>query len=125
MRRPAFIPVLAATLLLTAGCAVGSAGDPFAGEAGEGSIQIEVLNLNFADATLYALRMGQRIRMGTVTGKQSETFTVRWPNSVPLRVEIRLLGGERCVTREMVADPGDEIYMEVAQQLSRDPDCSR
>lgn len=108
---------------LTAGCA--SAGNPFPGEGEAREVEIEVLNLNFSDATLHALRMGQRIRLGIVTGKRSGTFTVEWPTSLPLQVEIRLLGGERCVTREMPVDPGDRLYLEIPQNLTTGGFCVR
>lgn len=106
-----------------AGCA--SAGTPFPGEGEAREIEIEVLNLNFADATLHALRVGQRIRLGIVTGKRSERFTVEWPTSLPLQMEIRLLGGERCITRELPVDPGDRLYLEIPQNLSMGGLCVR
>lgn len=122
MPRPARLlgPLLFA---LVSGCA--TAGSPFTGADDEREIEIEVLNLNFSDATLHALRMGQRIRLGVVTGKQSDTFTVRWPSSLPLQIEIRLLGGERCTTREMPVDPGDQLYLEIPSDLSRGALCVR
>ncbi|UCC25900.1 MAG: hypothetical protein JSU98_02145 [Gemmatimonadales bacterium] len=123
MTRPLTLIAACASLGL-AGCASSGSGDPFAGEATE-SIEVEVVNLNFNDATLYALRMGQRIRMGVVTGARTETFTVRWATSFPLRIEIRLLGGERCVTDEIPVDPGDRIYLEIPQNLSRSGACIR
>ncbi|HSG48306.1 MAG TPA: hypothetical protein VLA43_10870 [Longimicrobiales bacterium] len=122
MTRPVRVLSLLLMALVTA-CA--TAGSPFTGAEGEREIEIEVLNLNFSDATLHALRMGQRIRLGVVTGKQRETFTVRWPSSLPLQIEIRLLGGERCLTREMPVDPGDQLYLEIPIDLSRGGLCVR
>ena len=114
-----------ACVLLLSSCATSTADDPFGGRAGDGTIEVEALNLNFNDATLYAIRMGQRIRLGIVTGAKSKMFTVRWPTSQPLRVEIRLLAGERCVTSEILADPGDRIYIEIPQNFATDPSCRR
>lgn len=113
-----------ACVLLSSSCASTSR-DPFSGGERETSVEVEVLNLNFNDATLYAIRMGQRIRLGIVTGAKSETFTLRWTTSQPLRFEIRLLAGDRCVTGEIMTDPGDRLYLEIPQNFASDPSCRR
>jgi hypothetical protein len=116
--------VLVCAVALSA-CASSTSRDPFEGGVRESTIEVEVLNLNFNDATLYAIRMGQRIRLGIVTGAKSKTFTVRWATSQPLRFEIRLLAGDRCVTGEIMADPGDRLYLEIPQNFASDPSCRR
>lgn len=118
-------PLLATLLLsiLVSGCT--TARSPFSGGDGERDVEIEVLNLNFSDATLHALRGGQRIRLGVVIGKQQETFKVRWPTSLPIQIEIRLLGGERCTTQEMVVDPGDRLYLQIPIDLRSGALCVR
>lgn len=121
MPRPSPFAALVVPILLGA-CA--SAGDPFSGREAAREIEIEVLNLNFSDATLHAVRIGQRIRLGTVTGKQSSTFTLDWPASLPLRIEIRLLGGQRCTTGELTVDPGDRLYLEIPVEIRGSPLCS-
>ncbi|MEJ2538671.1 MAG: hypothetical protein P8188_01600, partial [Gemmatimonadota bacterium] len=93
------------------------------GEARQ-SIEIEVRNMNFNQATLWAVRFGERIRLGIVEGKQDETFRIEWRTSAPMQIEIRLLGGDRCVTRSMTVDPGDALYLEVASDLATDPECT-
>lgn len=115
-------PILLALALLLPGCA--SSGSPFS-EGGERSrsIRIEVMNLNFNQATLYALRFEERIRLGVVGGKQEETFAIPWTTSAPMRVEMRLLGGGRCFTHEITVDPGDEMYVEVPLTVTNNPDC--
>lgn len=112
--------VLAALALLGA-CAAGS---PFAeGSRADTQIRIEVRNRNFNDATVYAIRLGQAMRLGVVIGQQSEVFTTNWPTSLPLRVEVRFLGGGRCVTPELPTDPGDDVYVELPANIALDPDC--
>jgi hypothetical protein len=123
MRRWTVVPALL-VLLVGTGCATGGAANPFGdGEGGDRSIRIEVRNFNFADATLYALRGSERIRMGVVTGKTDDTFEIPWTVTLPLRIEINLLAGERCVTRPMNVDPGEVIQLQIEIDLSRSPDC--
>ena len=82
-----------------------------------------MVNLNFNQATLYTVRFSERKRLGIVQGKSEDTFTIAWEHSAPLRLEMRILSGESCTTREMTVDPGDALYLEVPSNLASDPDC--
>ncbi len=98
---------------LTAASCTGTPGrptDPFTTgpRAGAGRIQVQVQNLNFNDASVYAIRRGQRIRLGTVTGKSDKNFTMDWNSAVPLRFEVQIIGGQDCRIRELMLAPGDE-----------------
>ena len=116
--------VLSFALLLATACTAGRTGSPFdAPYEGEGDIRIEVRNFNFADATLYARRGSERIRMGVVTGKTDQTFDLSWSVAFPLQVEISLLAGDRCVTRPRNVEPGEVILIQVPINLANDPDC--
>ena len=119
--RPSRLALLPAVLLATA-CASTGTPDPF-DDAGPGSIRIEVVNLNFNDATLHALRGGERHRLGIVNGKGSASYTMEWRVSQPLRIEIDLLASDQCTTRAMQVDPGDIIELQIELDMSRDPDC--
>lgn len=114
--------VLALVLAAGAGCAKSSLDDPYVPE-GARTIRIEVLNLNFMDATLHALRGGERHRLGIVTGKAEATYTMEWPQSLPLQIEIDLLASDSCITRPLYVDPGDIIYLEIQSRMNDDPDC--
>ncbi len=99
-----------------AGCGGSSGvGSPF--EADENSIRIEVLNRNFADATLRAVVAGAGRRLGRVTGHTNRTFRLDWPYSAPLWVEIDLLAGQTCITREIFVQPGDLIELQIEPNL--------
>jgi len=87
----------------------------------EGSIQVRVENLNFGDATIHALRGGERIRLGQVTGKSEQSFTVRWNFSLPLEFEVDLVGGGACGIRPMTVDPGDKIWLRIPTEVGRSP----
>jgi hypothetical protein len=120
MRRLTLLLVL---ILSIQGCT--SARTPFPDGAERGqTIEIEVRNRNFDQATLYAVRLGERSRLGIVEGKQDRTFRLAWRTQAPLRIEVVLQGGDRCVTRAIPVDPGDSVVMDVASDLVSDPDCT-
>jgi hypothetical protein len=109
-----------------AACASGSGGgSPFGDDLAErGEIEIKVVNLNFRDATVWALIGGSgRQRLGTVTGKGDEIFTLPWTFSEPLRIEFDLLAGPRCYTESLVVDPGDLLELQIASNAAADPSC--
>lgn len=98
--------------------------NPFAprGSRGnDGEIQVRVENLNFGDATIHALRGGERIRLGQVTGKSESNFRVRWNFSVPIEFQIDLVGGEACGVRPMTVDPGDRVWVRIPTQIGASP----
>ncbi len=106
-------------LLATTGCGTKSQ-SPFAGPAqrGEGQIRVRIENYNFNDANVHALRGGERIRLGTATGKSDEDFRVRWNFTLPIEFEISLVGGGSCRVRSMTVDPGDRVWVRIPSQIS-------
>ena len=120
MRRLALI-LLAA--LSSAACS--TARTPFSdGQTGGQTIRVEVRNLNFDPATVWAVRSGERIRLGIVEGKLDRTFRVPWPNPSSLQIEVALQGGGRCITRAVPVNPGETMVMDVASDLQSDPECT-
>lgn len=120
MRR---LAVLLLVALWSSACA--SARTPFSDGADRGqTIEVEVRNQNFNQATLWVLRSGERIRLGIVEGKQDRSFRVPWRTPSPLQIEVVIQGGDRCVTRAVQVDPGDSLTMEVASDLRDDPECT-
>ena len=115
-----------AIVLTAVGCSSGGrgSGSPFRSQA-ESRISVEVINTGFTDATLHAFWPGKRVRLGTVTGTRTSTFRLPWEASQVIQFEISLLAGSECFTREMWADPGDIIVLEITNQIMRDPDCLR
>jgi hypothetical protein len=124
------VPIRAALLILTLGlsaCASpgGDAG-PFRGEpaAGAEEIRIEIQNLNFADATVWArVQGGNRTRLGTVRGKSDSVFTMPWRFPLPLRLQVDLVGGGRCTTEDLMVDPGDSLLMQIQPVLANSDFC--
>lgn len=115
--------VLTATALL-AGCFSGY-GQPrnpfntFEGAAQE--IEIRVDNQNFGDATLYALRGGEPIRLGDIIGKSRGRFSLDWNFSLPLEFRAELVGGGACNIRPLNVDPGDRVWVRIPVQIGVTP----
>ena len=121
-------PLIAGALLFTTGCGLlpgGDNGGLFGERRARPLIRIEVTNLNFQDATLHALRGGERHRLGTVSGKGSAVYNLEWRNPLPLQIEIDLLAGGRCTTRPITLDPGDEYALQIEVDIRRTIDCTR
>ena len=93
----------------------GTPNDPFNGRRAEGPgrLQVEVQNLNFNDLTVFAIRQGQQIRLGDVTGKSNREFAIDWDFAVPVQFRIDIVGGRSCRIREINADPGSSILLHV------------
>ncbi len=121
---------LVALVLSGAGCATGNpaqSDSPFSDASGvRNLVQIDVLNNNFNDATLWAVRSGaERTRLGIVSGKSDARFSVPWRFSEPLRIEIDLFTGPRCLTREIPVDPGDVLQLEIQAVFLETSYCER
>jgi len=77
-----------------------------------------VENLNFNDARLYAVTGGSRRRVGQVSALSSQTLKIPWSiMSDRLRIEVDLVTGPSCVTPEVMADPGERIYLQIASRF--------
>jgi hypothetical protein len=117
------MPVLGAVMLLSLAACSGvgrsGGGDPFAGgsggagEEGRAEIRIEVRNSNFNEATIYAIRVGSRRRLGRVQGANDETFRLPWPASDRLQFEVDILGGQDCTTRLVMVSPGQTVLLTI------------
>lgn len=108
---------------LLAGCSLRSVHNPFArgGRRGEERIQVTVQNFHFNDATIHAVREGERMRLGEVIGHSEKTFTVRWSISLQMEFEIHLIGGLDCWVRPMIVDPGDKVMVRIPPSVDVTP----
>ena len=76
---------------------------------------LRVENQGFADMTIYAVRSGQRTRLGTVTGNSTSRFTI--PSNLifgatTLRCLADPIGSTRTpVSDEITVQPGDEVQL--------------
>jgi hypothetical protein len=96
VRRPFTALVALGLSLVIAACSAlreDTLPSPFdGGSRGTPSILITVDNQDFRDATLYANWNGVRHRVGTVTGKTTETLETPWREHV-VQLEVDFLGG--------------------------------
>jgi hypothetical protein len=114
-----------ASAALLAGCSAlpfGQSEDVFG--RSDAPVTINVKNNNFSDATLWLVTRGNRVQLGTVTGKMERSFTARVSTPADVwYVEIDLIGGDWCRTEELDVDPGDVLDLFVAVDVSNMPGC--
>ena len=78
---------------------------------------VKVENRGFLDRDIFVVRSGQRIRLGTVTGGQTATFTI--PASIvsgvtAIRFIADPIGAPRQpVTEEITVSPGDRVVLTI------------
>lgn len=116
--------IVALVLLLVVGataCAsTRRADNPFrGGGGGAATIELQVENLAFNEATLYALSTGARHTLGRVGGKETRTFTIPWRGRQRLRVEIRLLAGDEHTTNAVSIAPGETAELLIQSRVRR------
>ena len=109
-------------VLAGAGCATAS-NSPFIAQE-DARINIEILNHNLQNVDVHALWLGRRQRLGTVFGSQTETFMLPWDTSQEIQIELDILAGGECITRQIWADPGDHLFLEVRSRINP-LDCFR
>jgi hypothetical protein len=85
------------------------------GAAAQEPTALRVDNRGFPDMTIYALRGGQRVRLGTASGNANSTFTI--PSSLlsgitTLRFIADPIGSSRAsVSEEITVTPGDSVIL--------------
>ena len=74
---------------------------------------LRVRNQGFLDVNVYALRGGQRVRLGTVTGNSAQVLRIPdylLSGTTPLRFIADPIGSQRQPTsEEIMVTPGDEV----------------
>ena len=120
---------LLAFALILSGCGGGNAGtrNPFDPNAIPGSssaeepIQIDVQNSNFNDVTIWAIRSGQRIRLGRVTGKTDQRFRIGWNPALPIYFTIDEVGGRGCRTNMLSVEPNARVWIMIPTNIGLQP----
>lgn len=119
--------VVMGVLLGTSACAsANTTGSPFDGSASAGNraedpIRVEVRNLNFNDVTIWAIRQGQRVRLGRVTGKTNEIFRIDWNSAIPISFTIDVVGGRACTTSRILVDRNARVWVQVPSNVGLQP----
>ena len=123
--RAVVVVQIAGALALSACASGGTSDSPFSGPDRPREVTIEVENLNFSDARLFAIRDGQRLSIGTVGGKQTATLRVPWDFHQELRIEMNLLAGPTCVTESLPVDAGDVLELQIPGVFGSNSICAR
>jgi len=76
---------------------------------------VRVENQGFADMTIYAIRSGQRVRLGQASGNSTTTFTIPANlifGATPLRFLADPIGGRGTpISDEITVQPGDQVRL--------------
>jgi hypothetical protein len=76
---------------------------------------LRVRNQGFLDVNVYAVRGGQRVRLGMVTGNTTQVLRIPpflLNGITPLRFQADPIGNQRTPTsEEIVVSPGDEVQI--------------
>jgi hypothetical protein len=76
---------------------------------------IRIENQGFSDMTIYAIRSGQRVRLGTAPGNSNTVFTIPANlifGATPLRFLADPIGSNRTpVSDEITVQPGDQVRL--------------
>lgn len=75
-------------------------------------VRIHVQNLNFYDATIYAVWRTDRRRLGVVNGNDEKSFTSAW-HAPDLTFEVELLAGSRYRSATIGVSPDDDVILEI------------
>jgi len=77
---------------------------------------LQVVNRNFYDFTVYLVRFGDRVRLGTATGNRTSSFDFpsQFVQTGTVRFEAHPVGGNgSAFTQELSVRPGDMISVEI------------
>jgi len=123
--RTVVLPLTLLPILLLGGCSHQgqSTGSAFTLDARAESVRVYVTNLNFMDATVWAVSPGARRKLGTITGKREAVYTIPWDFSTDLWLEIDMLAGGRCRTESLPVDPGDDLEVIIDVDMNGSPLC--
>ena len=113
--------IVAAALITIAACA-GQTRDALRPdpELDSSALRIRVENQNFSNAVIYAVDGGRRVRLGTVTGKDTKSFTFRWGLD-RLQMRIHFTGGRSFDSDRLTVDPGIDDNLLLTIGSSRRP----
>src|SRR5262245_41560592 len=84
------------------------------------AVTVSVQNNNWQDVDVYALRNGQRVRLGNVTATRTGVFVLPPSVSVApdLRIQIHPLAANRdFVSQKLIVNPGDVVEVVVVNAL--------
>ena len=70
---------------------------------------------------IWAIRSGQRIRLGRVTGKTDERFRIAWNSAIPIYFTIDEVGGRGCRTNSLSVDRNSRVWVMIPSNIGLQP----
>ena len=116
-RRAVSVSTLLALLVFGSACA-STGRDLFTpASRGDTEVMLTTENQNFSDAVVYAIwGAGSRVRLGMVTGGNTETFELNVRRS-ELRVEVDFIGGRSYTSEPIGVFPGDDLRFTIPPRV--------
>jgi hypothetical protein len=109
------------SILVASACGLSTnARNPFDGsleQAQEDRLRVQIQNMNFNDVTVFAISSGQRVRVGSVTGKTDGNFRLNWNYADPISFQISVVGGRNCDTPPIAVDPGARVWVQIPIEI--------
>jgi hypothetical protein len=87
------------------------------GTGAEEPIRIEVQNLAFNEAAIWAIRQGQRVRVGRVGGKSEDEFQIMWNTAFPISFYVDTTGGRTCRTQQVSVDRNARVWLTIPSNI--------
>ena len=121
MKRLSRLTLTAFVSAVLLNCGHGNAGRTANGmPAATDAVTVSVLNNNWQDVDVYAVRNGQRVRLGHVTATRTGVFVL--PQGVALAPDLRIQIHPLAATRDyispkLVVNPGDVVEVVVVNAL--------
>ena len=83
------------------------------------TVSVEVRNLNFYDATVYAITNLGEQRLGIVGGITDRTLEARMPASGSMQLRVKLLAGGEYWGDKLMVFPGDTVVLIIPSRIWR------
>jgi hypothetical protein len=80
-------------------------------------VSVEVANQNLYEATVYVMRDGSRVRVGTVPGNSTHTLSAPFPVSGRMSVEVRLTATGSYASWPVNVARGQTVRVEIPANL--------
>ncbi len=108
-------------LVLCAGvssCGGSATPSPFGSDGMRGLVEVRVDNITFNDATVYAITLQRRRRLGVVQGKTTGRFTIEWEGLQDLEIAVDLLAGQSFQSQPLQVTANEVINVQVREPIS-------
>ena len=115
MSRRLRIIALMLTLALPAACSSAPEPETSAGPVNARTI-VQIENRNFYDMQIYAVRFGERQRLGLATGNRTSTFELpaHWTTGASVRFVASPVGSDQVAwSQDYSVKPGDVVKLEI------------